>query len=108
MDIIISIISLSTIIAMATTRLLDWCRERSKVEGHVRAMVSLNRQSHIVTRYGKFRNIAQHDRPASSPLPRPQINLAVDMTVRNSRRAASRRARSREHPKGTPRFVDPK
>ncbi len=101
----ISILSLSTIITMIWTTGLK-CKEHSKVEGHVRAMVSLNRQSHIVTRYGKFRNITQHDRPASSPLPRSQINLAVDMTTRNSERAVSYRARSREHPKGAPRFVD--
>ena len=63
-----------------------------KIEGRVRVMVSLNRQSHIVTGYGKFRNITLHDHPASNP----------------KRRAESYRARSRKHPKGAPRFVDPK
>ena len=42
-------------------------------------MVSLNRQSHIVTKYGKSRNITLHEHSASSPLPRvTNQHLAVD------------------------------
>jgi len=37
---------------------------------NVRVMVSLNRQGHIVTKYGKSRNITLHSCSASSPLPR--------------------------------------
>ena len=42
-------------------------------------MVSLNRQSHIVAEYGKFRNITLHSCSASSPLPCvANQHLAVD------------------------------
>ena len=52
---------------------------------HVRVMVSLNRQGHIVTRYGKFRNITLHSCSASSPLPRvANQHLAVDPTARDN------------------------
>jgi hypothetical protein len=48
-------------------------------------MVSPNRQSHIVTRYGKSRNITLHSCPASSPLPRvANQHLAVDPTARDN------------------------
>jgi hypothetical protein len=47
--------------------------------GYVRVMVSLNRQGHIVTGYGKSRNITLQDCSASSLLPRvANQHLAVD------------------------------
>lgn len=52
---------------------------------HVCVMVSLNRQSHIVTRYGKSRNITPHGHSASSPLPHvTNQHLTVDPVARNN------------------------
>jgi hypothetical protein len=54
-------------------------RQHENDNGYVRVMVSLNRQSHIVTEYGKSRNITLHDCSASSLLPRvANQHLAVD------------------------------
>ena len=48
-------------------------------------MVSLNRQSHIVTKYGKSRNITLHDHSASSPLPHvTNQHPAVDPVARDN------------------------
>ena len=48
-------------------------------------MVSLNRQSHIVTKYGKSRNMTLRDHSASSSLPRvTNQHLAVDPAARNN------------------------
>jgi len=48
-------------------------------------MVSLNRQSHIVTKYGKSRNITLRDHSASSPLPHAtNQHLVVDPVARDN------------------------
>ena len=58
---------------------------QSKGTRYVRVMVSLNRQGHIVTRYGKSRNITPHNCSASNSLPHvANQHLAVDPTTRDN------------------------
>jgi hypothetical protein len=75
---------------------------KSKGTGYVRVMVSLNRQGHIVTKYGKYRNITPHNCSASSSLSHvANQHLAVDPATRDNAESELEAscALSREHPK---------
>ena len=68
-----------------------------KIEGRVRVMVSLNRQSHIVTGYGKFRNITLHDHPASSP--KGELKAIVLVLVSTPKEHLASSTRNERHQK---------
>ena len=73
-------------------------------------MVSLNRQSHIVTRYGKSRNITLHGLLSIEPSAsrRESTLFTVDPAARDNIESELEAGTpsSREHLKEAPRFVD--